>query len=210
MDGVIADTEPFHARAYIEVLSTFGIEISKDLYRRTITDDGKTIASWFVELGGRSEDIKRLYARKDQVYFPLVKEHATPRPGLLDLLSDLRQAGVACALATSARKVNAEFLLDLFDLEDCFATILSLEDVTHVKPHPEIFLRALEHLSCHPSRAVVLEDAPKGIRAAVAGGIPVVAVPTPWTRHSPFDGATLVVDSIEELSVERLNGILST
>ena len=208
MDGVIADTEPLHTRAYLSVLKTFGIHVSDDQYRETITEQGKTIAAWFVELGGDPEDIDELYKRKDEIYFPLLKSQGSPRRGLLDLLSDLREASVLCALATSARRVNAQFILDLFDIRDFFGVVLALEDVTHVKPHPEVFLLALKHLSVLPHTTIILEDAPKGIRAALDAGIPVVAVPTPWTRHCAFDGAALVVDSLEELSVTRLNGLL--
>jgi HAD superfamily hydrolase (TIGR01509 family) len=208
MDGVIADTEPLHAHAYLEAFKTFGIHVSKNRYRKAITVDGKTPASWFVELGGDSRQIDALYRQKDQIYFPLVKERAVPRLGLLNLLSDLRASSVACALATSARRVNADLVLDLFDLRQFFTAILSLEDVSHVKPHPEAFLLALDRLASQPHNTVILEDAPKGVRAAVNAGIPVVAVPTSWTCHYRFHGAALVVDSMEKLSVNRLDNLL--
>ena len=208
MDGVIADTEPLHAHAYVEVFRTFGIHVSKKQYRETITGEGRTIASWFVELGGDSAHIDELYRRKDRIYFPLLRKRATPRPGLVELLSDLKESSVACALATSARKVNAEFLLDLLDLRHHFPTLLALEDVTRAKPDPEVFFLALDHLSSQPCNAVVLEDAPKGIRAAVDAGIAAVAVPTSWTRHYRFEGAALVVQSLEELSVSKLARVL--
>jgi HAD superfamily hydrolase (TIGR01509 family) len=209
MDGVIADTEPLHSHAYLEVLKTLGIEVSENQYRKAITEEGKTIAAWFLELGGKPDKIDELYRRKDQIYFPLLKEHGSPRPGLFRLLSELKASHVACALATSARRVNAEFIVDLFGLRDLFSVILALEDVTHVKPHPEVFLLALEHLSVQPNTTIVLEDAPKGVRAAVEAGIAVIAVPTSWTRHYRFDGATLVVESIEDLTLSRLRGLLS-
>lgn len=209
MDGVIADTEPFHTHAYVEVLKTFAIHVSEDQYRKAITEEGKTIAKWFVELGGDPEHINELYRLKDRIYFPLLRERGAPRPGLLSLLSDLKESAVACALATSARMVNAEFILDLFGLRHFFAVTLALEDVNQVKPHPEVFLQALERLSAPPHSAVVLEDAPKGIRAAVDAGIPVIAVPTPWTRHYRFEGAALVVESLEDLSVSKLIQVLT-
>jgi len=209
MDGVIADTEPFHTQAYGEVLKTFGIHVSKNQYRKAIIEDGKTIATWFAELGGDPTHIDELYRRKDRIYLPLLRERGAPRPGLLSLLSELRASAVPCGLATSARRVNAEFILDLFDLRQFFAVTLALEDVTQVKPHPEVFLLSLERLSAQPHCAVVLEDAPRGIRAAVDAGITVVAVPTPWTRHYRFEGAALVVESMEELSASRLNDLLS-
>jgi putative hydrolase of the HAD superfamily len=210
MDGVIADTEPMHTHAYLSVLKTFGIHVSEDHYRKTVTEEGKTIAKWFVELGGDPGDIDELYRRKDDIYFPLLRAEGSPRRGLLSLLSNLRKSSIPCALATSARRVNAELVLDCFNLRDYFTVVLALEDVTHVKPHPEVFLLALKRLTVHPHNAVALEDAPKGVRAAVNAGIPVVAVPTPWTQHCSFDGAALIVDSLEKLSVSRLSSLVKT
>jgi len=210
MDGVIADTEPLHTRAYLSALRTFGIHVSEGDYRKTVTEEGKTIATWFVELGGDPGDIDELYRRKDEIYFPLLRAEAAPRQGLFSLLSNLRKSSIPCALATSSRRVNAELVLDCFNLRDFFTIVLALEDVTHVKPHPEVFLLALKHLSVQPHTTIILEDAPKGVRAARDAGIPVVAVPTAWTRHCAFDGAALVVDSLEKLSVSRLNSLVKT
>jgi HAD superfamily hydrolase (TIGR01509 family) len=209
MDGVIADTEPLHAHAYIQVFKTYGIHISKDQYRETITVDGKTTAAWFVELGGRADQIDALYRKKDQIYLPLLRERATPRPGLLNLLAELKASDIPCALATSARKASAEFVIQLLGLGDFFTVILGLEDVSRAKPDPEVFLLALKRLDAQPHKTVVLEDAPKGVRAAAEAGIPVVAIPTSWTRHYPFDEAALIVDSMEDLSVSRLTDLLS-
>jgi HAD superfamily hydrolase (TIGR01509 family) len=208
MDGILADTEPLHAHAYLEVLKTFGIHVSENQYRKAITVDGKTMATWFIELGGDLQQIDELFKRKDRIYFPLLRERGVPRPGLFTLLSDLKGSAVPCALATSARRVNAEFVLELFGLRPFFSVTLALEDVTHVKPHPEVFLLALDRLRAHPQKAVVLEDAPKGVRAAIDAGIPAVAVPTRWTRRYRFEGAALVVESLEELSVARLNDLV--
>ena len=208
MDGVIADTEPLHTHAYVSVLKTFGIHVSQDHYRKTVTEEGKAIAAWFVELGGDPGDIDELYRRKDEIYFPLLRAEGAPRRGLVSLLSNLRKSSIPCALATSSRRVNTELVLDCFNLRDFFTVVLALEDVTHVKPHPEVFTLSLTKLSAHPHSAIALEDAPKGVRAAVDAGIPVVAVPTAWTQHCSFDGAALVVDSLEKLSVSRLRSLV--
>ncbi|MBW2057144.1 MAG: HAD family phosphatase [Deltaproteobacteria bacterium] len=210
MDGVIADTEPLHARAYIEALGSFGIHVSESEYRKAVTEKGKTMAAWFGELGGDPEQITELYRRKDSIYFPLLRKLGTPRPGLLDLLSQLKESAVPCVLATSSRRVNAEFLLDLFGLRGYFVLVLALEDVSRVKPDPEVFLLALEKIGGEPGRTVVIEDSPKGVLAALAAGIPVVVVPTFSTDRYDFDGAALRVESLEDLSVEKLDALLES
>ncbi|HZZ82771.1 MAG TPA: HAD-IA family hydrolase, partial [Gemmataceae bacterium] len=80
------------------------------------------------------------------------------------------------------------------------------------KPDPEVFLLAAKKLDIAPERCVVLEDAPVGVKAARAGGMRAVAV-TFVAHHSAESlraaGADLVVETLAEVSVDRLLGLLN-
>jgi HAD superfamily hydrolase (TIGR01509 family) len=56
---------------------------------------------------------------------------------------------------------------------DC---IISNEDITYAKPHPEGYIKALVMLDCVPSNAIIVEDSPKGVQAAEMTGAKVVVV----------------------------------
>ena len=86
------------------------------------------------------------------------------------------------------------------------AAKVSTEEVPRGKPHPDGHLRAAELLGVEPARCVVIEDAPNGIRSAVAAGMKVVAVPPHFNPPGPEVLATadLVIDELDELSVEAL------
>jgi beta-phosphoglucomutase-like phosphatase (HAD superfamily) len=91
-------------------------------------------------------------------------------------------------------------------LRKYFEKVICGDDVApgRTKPHPDLFLKALADLHLHADEAVVLEDAPHGVRAARGAGIFVVAVPNPITALLSLDEADLKVDSLASLPLEEL------
>jgi beta-phosphoglucomutase-like phosphatase (HAD superfamily) len=83
-----------------------------------------------------------------------------------------------------------------------FATLVTGDQVSDGKPHPEAYLLAAERLGAEPARCVAIEDSPTGIAAAEAAGCVVVAVP----HHVPIEPAPgrAIVSSLADLSVARL------
>jgi beta-phosphoglucomutase-like phosphatase (HAD superfamily) len=92
-------------------------------------------------------------------------------------------------------------------LRDRFGFVLTSADVTHGKPHPEIYESAAERLGVAPAEMLVLEDSENGCRAAVAAGAVVVAVPGSHSRRHDFTGARLVAESLAD---PRIAALLST
>jgi HAD superfamily hydrolase (TIGR01509 family) len=128
-------------------------------------------------------------------------------PGARALLERLH-GKVPMAIATSCFRDAADAVLETLDFHRYFAAVVTGSDVARPKPAPDLFLEAARRLSTPPERCVALEDAEKGVHSAHAGGIRVVAVPSEHTRHHDFSRATLVVDSLGELSLERLTDLV--
>lgn len=97
------------------------------------------------------------------------------------------------------------WLLQKLDLLSHFQFALTAEDVTHGKPHPEIYLKAAERLGVAPSEMLVLEDSETGTRAAASAGAVVVSVPNRHTSYGDFSMSHLTVDSLLD---ERLYALL--
>ena len=81
------------------------------------------------------------------------------------------------------------------------------ESVARVKPHPDLFLYVAERLGVTAAECVVLEDAEKGVLAAHAAGMKVIAVPNPHTRDNDFSKATRVVSSLAEVTLPLLDSL---
>ncbi len=131
-----------------------------------------------------------------------------PRPGIIALLREAKEAGIAIGLASSSGHSWVDGLLERNHLLDYFPVRFCADDVTHTKPDPELYLRCLSALGVPADEAIALEDSPNGIRAAKAAGIFTVAYPNRVTALLPgieradaliSDGAAYSVASLAAL-----------
>lgn len=99
------------------------------------------------------------------------------KPGAKELLAYLKANHYHIALATSSFKKRAVNILQEHDILKYFDTCVFLEDVKHSKPHPEIFLKALEKLNVSNKNAIVLDDSENGIKAAINAKIDIICIP---------------------------------
>lgn len=124
---------------------------------------------------------------------------STAIPGALELLAALDAERVPWAIATSCQRAlgNARHLAAGLPRPDVF---IMHEDYERGKPAPDAFLAAAATLGVDPTRSVVIEDAPAGVRAGLDAGATVIAVTSTYLRDELGD-AHIVVDSLEELRV---------
>jgi HAD superfamily hydrolase (TIGR01509 family) len=127
------------------------------------------------------------------------------RDGIADLITELSDAGILLAVATSGRRATAREALTRLGLADRFAVIVGLEDVRLPKPDPEVYRRAVEHLNVTPAEAAAIDDSPRGVRAARAAGLAAVAMPAEGTLRFGFGAAHLLVDSPLQLNLAALS-----
>ncbi len=147
---------------------------------------------------------------EDEVVRRLIARYRSDLP----LMEGSREAVGALAsrlplgLASSSSRRLIDAVLGLASLAEAFAVTVSSEEVARGKPSPDVYLRALEELGVEPSHAVAVEDSGAGIRAAVAAGMRVVAIPN--ALYPPPEEAlalaTTVLESIADLTPERIFG----
>ena len=94
--------------------------------------------------------------------------------------------------------------MERFDLRNVFEVIRCADDVTHTKPHPELYLSAASALGVSPSEAVAFEDSPNGALAANRAGVFCVVVPNPMTRHLSFETPDKTLSSLDEIPLASL------
>lgn len=112
-------------------------------------------------------------------------------PHNVNLLHAARQAGCKVGLATMSYCPQVQRVLGILDLMDAFDFVASHDDVEHGKPAPEIYLLVARELGVSPQECLVIEDSPTGVKAALAAGMPVIAVSTPFTRAALHAGSLL-------------------
>lgn len=142
-------------------------------------------------------DLKRKAFQND------IEKYLKPVPGSFDFVEKVKNRGFKIALASQNEKILIEKAVDVFDIRKYFDAILSIQDISHKKPHPELYLKAAERIGEAPSRAVVIEDTIEGIEAAKKGGFKVICITTSFSKDD-LKGADLVIDSFAEIDLSNI------
>lgn len=138
-----------------------------------------------------AEEVARLSQAKEQRYQEAFRPHLQLLPGLTSFLAAAHARGIKLAIGSAAIPSNIDFVVDGLDLRAYFPTIVSADDVTLSKPHPETFLKAAQLLDVAPADCLVFEDVPKGVEAAARAGMAAIVLTTTHPE-SDFAGLTNV------------------
>jgi len=125
-----------------------------------------------------AEEIAELSLAKEARYQEEFRPHLRLLPGLAEFLAAAHGRGIGLAIGSAAIPFNIDFVVDGLELRSYFPTIVSADDVTLSKPHPETFLKAAERLGVAPADCLVFEDVPKGVEAAARAGMQAVVLTT--------------------------------
>jgi len=205
LDGLLADTERLHRMAYQGALAEQGIHITAKQYEDHWVRQGRGIAD-FMQEHGITVDVPAVRTAKRERYRSLVTDEVEPMPGALELLSKLK-GKKRLALATASYGHDAMAVLETLDITAYFEVVASNLDVERNKPFPDVFLHVAGKLKVAPECCVVLEDSEKGIRAARAAGMAGIAVPNVHTRDHDFSEASVVVDSLRDVTLELIDSL---
>lgn len=180
-DGVIIDSHAQHEESWGLLFDELGRPMPGDFFKRTFgMRNQQIIPEWFDFVNAEDlETIARLGGRKEALYRDILRRDGLqPLPGVVNLLSELRSAGIPAAVGSSTPRENIDFIMDLLKLDSYFDASVTAEDVTRGKPDPQVFLKAAGKIQREPSRCIVFEDAYVGIEAGKKAGMKVVAVAT--------------------------------
>ena len=181
MDGVLYDSMPNHARSWHESMAGFGIDMTEaEAYkyegmRGVETIKLKAREQWHRELS--DEEAQRMYAEKSRL-FSLCPQ-AKIMEGVVDLQRKIKSMGMKIVVVTGSGQHSLLEKL-VYDFRGLVSPdlIVSSFDVSRGKPHPEPYLKGLAKAEVEPWEAVVVENAPLGVRAGVAAKVFTVAVNT--------------------------------
>lgn len=179
MDGVVVDNMPLHRQVWRDYAATGGLAPTEAEIRAL---DGRRASDIIVSLfpgPPGPDDIVRMAAEREDLYYSrLGTAELVAVPGVRAYLEALERLGVKRVLATSATPRNVEVVLERLGLAALFNARVTAADVTHGKPHPEVYMKAAERAGVEPSRCLVVEDALPGVKAGDASGARVLGLMT--------------------------------
>jgi beta-phosphoglucomutase len=208
LDGLLIDSEPLQYRAYRDAFAEHNIALSQSDWHLW-HELGASAATWikhrFLDL-----DPELIRARKKLFYEELVEAELSLKPGARVLVEGIAKSGIRMCVASGSRIESIQKCLQKFDLLAHFEGMFSAVAVARKKPFPDVFIAATNELELDRDRAVVIEDSPMGLSAAIAAGIKCVVCPDSFLHwpSSAYQGATKMVDSLEHLDVDELQRVV--
>lgn len=202
-DGLIIDTETPEYDSWSEVFSSYGIELDRRVWEGSIGGAGLDLYRLLEELSGKLPEPEVVRRRARQRYLERVERNPI-LPGVVDYINAAKKMGLRMAVASSSRSGWASGHLESRKLLHNFEFILSAADVSNVKPDPELYETAVQRLGVGGHEALALEDSFNGLVSAKAAGLHCVVVPSPMTRHMNFAKADLRLDSLANMTLDKL------
>ena len=216
MDGVLYDSMPNHARAWHESMSSYGINMTE---QEAYACEGMRGVEVIMELARRQwgreiteSEAEEMYRAKSAAY--AAKGAPTFVPGILDVHAALRSLGIHIGVVTgSGQKTLLSRLASDFGDTLTPGLIVSAHDVSHGKPAPDPYLQGIRKAGqllgkeILPEQTIVIENAPLGVRSAVAAGCFTIAVNTGPLPDEALrkEGAAMVLPDMKSLTAALLS-----
>jgi beta-phosphoglucomutase len=217
-DGVIANSEPLHLRAFQQALSEEGIDLSAaDYYGRYLGYDDVGMFEALARdrgLAMSDREVTTLVARKGVKLQALLQTGSVLFPGVAGFIRQAA-AAVPIAIASGALRHEIDEILEPAGLAGLFQTIVASGDTPQSKPSPAPYLLAFERLrqstrhDLEAHRCVAIEDSRWGLESARGAGLRCVGV----TNSYPADQlgeVELVVGGLDTLTLEHLDALCSS
>jgi len=209
MDGVIADTEEYHCKAWIETYTKYGIDIDKEYYFNKISGNHHSTSVNIVNSEFKTNiDPDTAALAKGQVAADIAQGKIKAVPFVVDFIKEMRKKGVVLGLATSSSFKFAKSVLETLGIEDSFKVIHSGECVKKGKPNPEIYLKTAKILNVKPENCVVIEDTRSGVESAKAAGMKCIGFLNGKNQKEQLAYSDFVINSFEALNQDLIKKII--
>ena len=205
LDGVITDTAEYHYLAWKKLADELGITIDREFNEKLKGVSREDSLRLILEHGKRESDFsetefQQLAKSQNDNYVEMIQA-VSPKdvyPGILELLKELKNAGIKISLASASK--NGPFLLKQMALTDYFDGIADPAKVAAGKPAPDIFILAAQVVGLDPNECIGIEDAQAGIAAIKACG----ALPVGVGQAEQLGDDIALVESTSELTLAFL------
>ena len=202
VDGTLINSNDAHARAWVEALTEVGIVVDFAQVRLLIGMGGDKLLPALAEVTEESRVGTRASQRRSEIFRERYLPQLRAFPKTRELLLRMTHAGLALAVASSAKKEELATLLELAKVKDLIETATSSGDAERSKPDPDIVRAALVRLAFAPAKVLMVGDTPYDIEAARQLGIGTIAFRCGGRSDRDLSGAIALYDGPEHLLEE--------
>ncbi len=205
-DGLILDTEMPDYLSWQQVYHSYGVELPLEKWVSIVGGNAESDFEphdHLEKLTGCQVDREQIWISRRKSYMDTLESQVI-MPGVEAYLQDAERLGLKVAVASSSPENWVAGHLTRLGLMERFAVVCTANDVTQIKPKPDLFLLTAARLGVPPEQVIVFEDSTNGVLAGRRAGMYVVAVPTGVTAHLDFSAADLRLGSLAEIDLETL------
>ncbi len=206
LNGTMIDDMQYHIRAWHRILNSLGATISLERMKEECYGTNNELLERIFPGRFTTEEKNRMSFEKEKEYQQEFRPHLRLIDGLDDFLMRSYSSGIKMAIGSAAIMFNIDFVLDNLGIRKYFNALVSADDVSHSKPHPETYLKCAEKLNVDTADCLVFEDAPKGAESAFNAGMKSLVITTLHTEEefSGFSNIEMFINNYQYSSLERL------
>ena len=201
------DDMSYHIKAWHGILNDLGAKISLGQMKEECYGKNEELLERSFPGRFSGEEKKIMSLEKERAYQNEYTPELALIQGLPDFLKTARGNGIKMAIGSAAIMFNIDFVLDGLNIRSYFDAIVSADDVSFSKPHPETYLKCASLLGKDPGNCIVFEDSPKGVEAAANAGMRSVVLTTMHTREE-FSRFVNVICFVEDYTDRQLDVLL--
>ena len=176
MDGTLVDTEPYWIEAEHELVAAHGGVWNDEFAHQLVGNALEVSAQLIIDQSGIALSVPEIIEALLGRVIARVQNRVPWRPGARELLGELGDLGVPSLLVTMSWRLLADTVVGRLP-DGAFAHLVTGDEVSHGKPHPEPYLAAARLVGVAPGDCIAIEDSPTGVRSATAAGVPTIAIP---------------------------------
>lgn len=198
-DGLMVNSEQVVFQALKKLLQGYGKQLTWEYYCRHIGTPVPIALQHFYSDFKIKNSLAQFTHARNKIVADYVNSRLTLMNGLVPFLKLLKRKSKMMAVASSGTKKYVHSGLQKFAISPFFHSIVTIDDVTQGKPHPDLILKTLTVTGFKPHEALIIEDSPHGIEAAFRAKVFSVAIPTKGVSYDKFDKASLITKSFSHL-----------
>lgn len=209
VDGVLVDSYRVHFESWLSLTEEHGTIMTETEFASLFGRTSRDIICKILGPDLSEQQVVAMDDRKEALYREFLQRKFPVMDGAVELIDSLVEAGFVLAVGSSGPPENVNISLRWLGRTQSFSAIVTGKDVTRGKPDPQVFLLAARRMGVEPPNCAVIEDAPAGISAALAGGITAIAL-VGTASAEKLNHAHLVVNSLRELTAKRIADLIQT
>ncbi len=206
MDGLLLDSEPLWRRAEVNIFNSYGIPLTEEMCDEVMgLRIDEVVSFWFRRFDKHTISIESVVEEIIEEVAFLIQTEGSALEGAVELVKEAKQKGWITAIVSSSYLKLIEVFVHKYELSDYLDGLYSAEFCTFGKPHPEVFLQAIEKLKGEVGFTWVFEDSIHGLVAGKAAKMKVCVVPNVYNENAKgFDLADLRHTSLKDVDLEVL------